>query len=237
MTVGGVLNQALGLYQRFFMRFAAMTAVVIVVLSLISAVGALFDDRGARFLWSMVALVITFLGVFLLQGALTLAIDDVRDGRIDTSIGELFSRTRPHLGALAVAGVLAAIGITIGLILFIAPGLYLLTRWALIVPVIVLEDRSAGESFTRSNELTSGRRWAVLGIVLVTVVASFVIQNVLVAIFAGFMPDFYGVWIGSLIANVVTVPFLALAWTVMYFDLRRDAEREPAEVISPPAPV
>jgi hypothetical protein len=137
---------------------------------------------------------------------------------------------------LLVAGVLAAIGIAIGLILLIAPGLYLLTRWALIVPVIVLEDRSAGESFTRSNELTSHRRWTVLGVVLVTFLASFVLQNVLVAIFAGFLPDFYGVWIGSLLANCVTIPFLALAWTVMYFDLRREADARSAAVEAPPAP-
>jgi Membrane domain of glycerophosphoryl diester phosphodiesterase len=236
VTVGGVLQQALGLYQRFFWRFALTTALVVVVLDLLTALGRTVDDSdGGAALWALLALMVGLVGTFLVQGALTLAVDDVRDGRIDTSIGELYARTRPHLGALIVAGVLAAIGIGLGLLLLIAPGLYLLTRWALIVPTIVLEGRSAGESFGRSNDLTEGHRWAVLGVALVTLLASAVISNIVISIFLAVLPDFLGVWLGSVVAHCVTTPFLALAWTVMYFDLRRAAEASPAAAVEPPA--
>jgi hypothetical protein len=231
VTVGGVLQQALGLYQRFFWRFAATAAIVFAVLDLLTAFGETADfSNGGEVLWALVAVGISLIGSFLVQGALTLAVDDVRDGRIDTSIGELYARTRPHLGSLIVAGVAASIGITIGLVLLIAPGLYLATLWALIVPAIVLEDRTAGESFGRSSTLTAGHRWAVLGVVLVTLLASGVISGIVSSIFIAVLPDFFGVWLGGLIAHSVTTPFLALAWTVMFFDLRRAAEPPAASV-------
>jgi hypothetical protein len=49
---------------------------------------------------------------------------------------------------LIVAGLLAGIGIAIGLVFLIVPGLILLTWWCLIVPVVVLEGKQVGEAFT-----------------------------------------------------------------------------------------
>jgi hypothetical protein len=234
MTVGSVLQQALSLYQRFFWRFVATTAIVMIFLDLITALGRSVDSTSGEVLWALVSVTVSLIGTFLVQGALTLAVDDVRDGRVDTSIGELYARTRPHLGALIIAGLVAAIGIGIGLVVLIAPGLYLLTLWALIVPAIVLEKCSAGDSFGRSSALTAGHRWAVLGVALVTVIASAVIGNIVVQIFVAVLPDFFGVWLGSFVAHCVTTPFLALAWTVMYFELRTASETAPAPAAPPP---
>ena len=234
MTVGNVLEQALGLYQKFFWRFVATTAIVMVFLDLLTALGRTVDSTSGAVLWALLSVFVSLIGTFLVQGALTLAVDDVRDGRVDTTIGELYARTRPHLGPLIVAGILASIGIGIGLVLLIAPGLYLLTLWALIVPAIVLEGKGIGDSFSRSAELTAGHRWAVLGIAVITVIASGVVGNVLVAIFTAILPDFFGVWLGSLIAHCVTTPFLALAWTIMYFELRGAAGPTAAQAAPPP---
>jgi hypothetical protein len=225
VTVGGVLEQTFGLYQKFFWRFAATTAVVMVFLDLLSAFGATTDSAGSAAIWAVVSIVVSLVGTFWVQGALTFAVEDVRDGRIDTTIGDLYKRTRPFLGALIVAGVLAAIGIGIGIVLLIAPGLYLLSRWAVIVPAIVLEKRSAGEAFTRSSELTEGHRWAVLGVAVVTILASAIIGGIISGILGALLPEFLGVWLGSLVAHCITTPFIALAWTVMYFQLRAAAEQ------------
>jgi hypothetical protein len=98
MSVSGVLGEAFDLYRRFFWRFVATAAVVFLVLDLASA----FADRasgssvGAELLWTLIALVLSVVGAFWLQGALIEAVRDVRDGRIDTTIGELYERTRPR---------------------------------------------------------------------------------------------------------------------------------------------
>ena len=99
----------------------------------------------------------------------------------------------------------------------------------------MLESRGAGDSFGRSAALTEGHRWAVLGVALITVIASAVIGNILVEVFVAVLPDFVGVWLGSLVAHCVTTPFLALPWTIMYFELRGAAERpRPRRLPQPP---
>jgi hypothetical protein len=58
----------------------------------------------------------------------------------------------PFVGAVAIASILASIGIEIGLILIIVPGLILLTSWSLIVPEIVVGGAGALDS--ASSRLT-----------------------------------------------------------------------------------
>jgi hypothetical protein len=219
VSVGGILDQSFGLYQRFIWRFAATAAIVFAVLDLLSALSATSDSVEAGLLWALVGLVVSIVGTFWVQGALTEAVIDVRDGRIDTTISELFRRTQPRLPALIVAGLLASIGIGIGLIVLIVPGLYLLTRWAVIVPVIVVEGRRAGEAFSRSSQLTAGHRWTVLGVSVVTLLVYFILGGLASGFLRAILPEFLGAWLGSLVVHSLFTPLLALAWTTMYFEL------------------
>ena len=222
MSVGEVLEEAFGLYKRFFWRFVGTAAVVFVVLDLASA----FADRASHnslasgLLWSLIAAVLSIVGAFWMQGALVEAVRDVRDGRIDTTIGELYERTRPRLPALIAAGIVAGIGVVIGLVLLIVPGLVLLTRWALIPAVIVIEKRRAGEAFNRSWELTRGYGWTAFGSLLVAFIAYAVAQAILRTLFFP-LPRFADIWIGGVVAHSVAIPFLAVVGAVLYFRLAR----------------
>src|SRR5206468_87068 len=79
--------------------------------------------------------------------------------------------------------ILAGIAITIGLILIIVPGLFLITIWAVIVPVIVLEGAGVFDAFRRSHQLVRGRGWHVFGTLVVTWIILLVVNLVLGAIF------------------------------------------------------
>ena len=158
MTVGGILRESWGLYTRFFKRFFVIAMIVYLIVNLLNAlVATLFGHGlGVSLLLALHCDRRLLVGTFWLQGALVFAVDDVRDGRIDSTLGELFERVRPHLGTLILAGILAGLGIAVGLVLLIVPGLILLTWWCLIVPVIVLEGKHVGDSFSRSRELVRG---------------------------------------------------------------------------------
>ena len=91
------------------------------------------------------------------------------------------------------------------------------------VPVIVLEGKSVGESFSRSRELVRGHAWTVFGVVVVTAILSAVASGIIQAIFS-FLGSFLRYWLGGAIANAVVGPFLAIALTLMYFTLRALAE-------------
>jgi hypothetical protein len=165
-----------------------------------------------------------------MQGALVYAVDDVRDGRIDSTIGQLFERVQPYLGTLIGAGILAGLGIALGFVLLIVPGLILLTWWCLISPVIVLEGKRIGESFSRSRALVRGHGWTVFGVVIISVLVSAIASGVIQSIFS-FLGAFLRYWIGGAIANAIVDPFLAVALTLMYFHLR---DGGPAEAAAEP---
>ena len=224
MTVGGVLGEAWKLYTRFFTRFFVVAAIVYLVVNLLNAIlGSLIGSSASvAALVALITFVVSLVGTFWLQGALVYAVDDVRDGRVDSSIGEVFERVRPHLGTLILAGIVAGFGIAIGLVLLIVPGLVLLTWWCLIVPVIVLEGKQAGEAFTRSRELVRGHGWTVFGIVVITALASGIALGVIQSIFS-FLGAFLRYWIGGAIASAIVGPFLAVALTVTYFELRQSS--------------
>jgi len=230
MTFGGVLNDAFSLYRAFFSRFFLLALVVFLVLNLVSALAAVaFQHSGAgALLFLLVSVTVSIVGEAWLIGALVFAVQDVRDGRADDSIGGLLSKATPFLGRLLVAGILAGLGIAVGLVLFIAPGLYLLGIWAVFAPVIVLEGSGATEALGRSRALVAGRFWPVLGVVLVASIISGVANGV-VSLVLSFLPLFLRYWLGGAVAAAVSVPFVALAVTLTYFALRDEkATAQPA---------
>src|ERR1700753_2890215 len=99
------------------------------------------------------------------------------------SIGELVNAVTPVLGTLLVISILFAIGLIIGFILIIIPGLILLTLWSVTVPVEVLEHRGVFGSFRRSRELVRGNGWNVCGVIVIVWVVAIVV-SFLVALLA-----------------------------------------------------
>jgi hypothetical protein len=235
MSVGGILGESWRLYTKFFTRFFLVALIVFGIVNLLNAGlgAALGSGAGIALLLALITTVVSIVGTFWLQGTLVYAVDDVRDGRIDSSIQELFERVRPYLGILIGAGLLAGLGIALGFVLLIVPGLILLTWWCLITPVIVLEQKRVGESFSRSRELVRGHGWTVFGIVIISVILIGITSGVIQGIFS-FLPPFWRYWIGGSIANSVADPFLAVALTLTYFELRGSAA--PAEPEPEPAP-
>jgi hypothetical protein len=231
MTVGGVLGESWSLYTKFFARFFVVAVIVFLIVNLVNAVlGSIVGTgAGVALLVALITTVVSLVGTFWVQGALVYAVEDVRDGRIDSSVGHLFERVRPYLVTLIVAGILAGLGIAIGFVLLIVPGLVLLTWWCLIVPVIVLEGKHVGEAFSRSRELVRGHGWTVFGVVILSLLAIAIVSGIIQSIFS-FLGPFLRYWIGGAIANAIVDPFLAVALTLMYFHLRESpaAEATPA---------
>ena len=107
------------------------------------------------------------------------AAHDIMDGRRDHTVGvAVRPRSRPVIVPLLVAGILAGIAIGIGFILLIVPGLFLLTIWALIAPVIVIERTGAMDSFGRSRALVKGHGWQVFAVIVVLLLLNLVLGAV-----------------------------------------------------------
>jgi hypothetical protein len=74
---------------------------------------------------------------------------------------------RARFWALLGLSILSGVGILLGLALLVLPGLYLLVRWTVAVPVLIAERSGVVEALTRSGEEIEGRFWAVLAVCLV----------------------------------------------------------------------
>jgi hypothetical protein len=229
VEIGGVLGEAWGLYKRFLGRFFLTALLVYAALDLLTALvdRAAGDGWVSALFWGLLAALFGVVGYFWVQAALVETVNDVRDGRADRSIGETYKAVQARLPSAIGAGVLAAIGIGIGLVLLIVPGLYLLTIWSMLIPVIVIERRSAGEAFTRSREVVRGNGWSVFGLIIITFLLVAIASGIIRALFTP-LPNFLDVWLGSLVAHSLTVPFAAAALTTAYFRLVAQEPTEPA---------
>lgn len=229
MSIGAVLDETWTLFTRFFLRFFAIALVVFVAVNLLfglvdAAISS--DNAGAALVVAVLALVTVVIGMTWLQGAFVYAVQDARDGSFDSTMGEVFSRVSPSIAPLIGASLLAGLGIAVGLLLLVIPGLVLLTIWAVIAPVIVVEKRRAMESFGRSRELVRGHGWTVFGIVVITGLLSGVASALLQAAFS-FLPRFLEIVIGNTIAQAVVAPFSAIAIAITYFRLRDERAGAP----------
>jgi hypothetical protein len=231
VTIGAVLGQAWSLYTRFFARFFLLGLVVFAALNLVYALlveAISSDSEGAIAALGVLGFAIAVIGTTWLEGAFVYAVQDVRDGSFDATLGDIFTRVSPAVLPLVVAGLLAGLGIAVGFMLFLVPGLILLTIWAVIGPVIVLEGTGALESFGRSRALVRGHGWTVFAIVLITGLLSSIASSILQTAFS-FLPRFLEILIGGTIAQAVVAPLMAIAIALTYFGLR-EAHGEPAGV-------
>lgn len=166
------------------------------------------------------ALAVSVIAGTLYQGMVVGLVSDVQDGRRDSSIEDLVRSTGPVILPLIGAGLLAGIAIGIGFIFLIVPGLILLTIWAVIAPVIVVERTGVIEAFGRSRELVRGNGWQVFGVIVVVFLIVFIVQAVLGAIAVGIEDSALLRIIFNVIASTVTAPIVALVAAVIYFRLR-----------------
>ena len=177
--LSGVLGEAWGMYRTYAKHLLAIAFVIYVIAAIVAAVLSLAGTIGA-----LLGSLVSIIAAYLLQATLVKAVQDVRDGRVDMSIGETVQAARPYLWSVVGASILAGIAITIGFILIIVPGLYLITIWAVIVPAIVIEGSGAMASFGRSRQLVRGHGWHVFGTLVLVYIILLVVGFVLGAIFS-----------------------------------------------------
>jgi hypothetical protein len=219
--LSGVLSEAWGMYKAYAKHLLTIAFVIYVGAAIIAAILSLAGTFGIL-LGSLVSIV----AAFLLQAALVKAVQDVRDGRVDMSVGETVEAARPYLWSVMGASILAAIAIGIGLVLVIVPGLILITIWAVIVPVIVIERSGALASFGRSRALVRGRGWHVFGTLVIVFVILLVVDFVLGLIFSA-LPHVLSSGLSSVISGTLISPFLALVVTLVYYRLAGSAPTPP----------
>jgi len=213
VDIGAVIDRVFRTYVDQAPVLMPAAAVVFVFTGVLSSV-LRTAGTGATLLAELISVV----AGMLFTGMVVELVADVQDGRRDASPGQLLRAVTPVLGQLIGVAIVAGLGIVLGLVLFIVPGLVLLTLWAVVAPVVVLEHPGGLRALGRSRELVRGNGWQVFGVI---VVLDIVVTVIALTLDIG--ADSAGTAVGivvTVILGVLTAPIPALASAVLYFDLR-----------------
>lgn len=247
--LGRLLNDSFAVYRRHFWTLLMVAAVVIVPVELaVSGFGLGQLTSGYDETTSVdVAIVQTGVAMLVITPLLTAMVVNVvlaaAKGGAATA-GQAISGGLDQFAPLLAAILLATAGIFLGALALIVPGIFLAVRWYVVAQAVVVDGRRGTEALARSWELVRGHSWFTFGVLVVT--------NLLGALAAGLISipgqvaaeaaDAQALALaGSIIAEILTLPFLAVTGTLLYFTLKvRAGEvappmREPAEPTEPPA--
>ena len=210
ISPGAVVARIWEIYRDQFPVLAGTAVILYAVQFLI----LLLLSNGSAIFFSVIFWVLSV----LYQGMVVKLVQDVQDGRRDNSIADLLGSVSHVFGPLLAVSILFGIGVAIGFVLLIIPGLYLLVVWSVVAPVTVLEHPGVFEAFGRSCHLVRGNGWAVFG-VIVTVFLAVAVVSLAVAIGASGLGS-AGRALVQWAVNAALAPVSALSASVLYFALR-----------------
>jgi hypothetical protein len=234
VDVGNVLGETFSIYGSQAGVLLGSAAAVFVIVGVLQGLAAASGSLILVLLASVVAIV----GSTLYGGFVVKLVEDVRDGRRDDSVGDLFRSAAGVIGTLIGNGILKGLAVAVGLILLVVPGLFLLTIWAVTGPAIVVERRGAIEAFGRSRELVKGDGWPVFAVIVIVFLIGVFISIISGAI--GGDSDATSI-VFSTIGSIIAAPISGLAAAIMFFALGGGGPQAPAPAgepvdVAPPTP-
>jgi hypothetical protein len=179
------------------------------------------------------AALVTMILFYVLMAMLTrAAIDDLSRGRM--SFGAAIGDGVRYFFPLFIVALLTGIGVFLGVLLLVIPGIYQAVRWVVATPALIAEDLGPTTAMGRSSDLTEGRRWAIFGLMLLYVVLAWVVEMGFAAAAASFGASTqYLVSLNTMTLAVSAVGAMVTALTSMissvaaaalYFELRQSKE-------------
>jgi hypothetical protein len=134
-----------------------------------------------------------------------------------------------HLApSLLLLLLLYVLGVVLGLVAFVAPGVWLYVAWAFAMPVLLVEGVRGRAALGRSFGLVRGRWWRTFGVIVIGFLFALIVSSLLQAVFlvgtvAGADNDTLVLGLSAvagILGLAVSTPFQAALLTVIYFDLR-----------------
>ena len=141
---------------------------------------------------------------------------------VNSGIAEADENKR--LGAYFGLSILSGLGLVIGLILLIVPGLVLAIRWLLAYPILLAENTTVTDALSQSWQRTRAGLWPLLATMLIVFLLGVEALGIYVSneLVAG-MPTTAAVVAGNLMLAATTVVYTAFG-VEAYLALRTDRE-------------
>ena len=190
------------------------------------------ESNPAVFVFGAAGIVIgVIMGIFgntLCQGALIKSVSESYLGN-EITVAEAYKFVLPKLWTLIVAGILVSLAVGGGFLLLIVPGVIFGLWFALTTPSIIVENLKARKGMSRSKSLASGNLGKIFSVGFLIIVISWVVGIPLgiaggtlgKALFSNNMMLMTFVHqLASIAAQILVVPIGAIAYILLYYDLR-----------------
>jgi hypothetical protein len=248
-TLGEILSAAFNIYKANASQLILIVAVVVVPLSLVSALfsGVVFAPDKVRVTNAGGVVVFDYagrgLGVALLAGAIgaliAVLISAVLQAAIlraaaQATIGDpvdveaSYRYGLKRLWSVILVSILVGLVVAVGFILLVIPGIIFLVFLSVSIPVLIVEGRRGTQAMGRSWNLVKGNFWHAFAVIVVAALIVGIISGIIGAIGG----DNWAVrWIFTAIAQILTVPFASLVSVLLYLDLRARSESLSADTL------
>jgi len=247
MTLSEVLNGAFSICRAHFGDLMKTVAVVLVPAQLIGLIVLLAAPDGTTDLLlgttdpqdtvegESVLAVLVFSGLSSLASLLATAAAYrfTSDSYLGFEIGwrESISYALRKLHSIIWVLLLAGLGITVGFLLLIVPGVFIAIAWALAIPVLLSEDARGSKALGRSYRLVRGHWWKTFGTLIIAGIIVGLLQAALSAVVGLAVADSDSTSFEAVLATLlylvlylISIPFTTAVLTLIYFDLRARKE-------------
>jgi len=224
LSLGEVLDVAFGLYRSLFVQLVVVAvicqAIPMTLGVYLAASRGLFVNIALSLLYIALAAILGSIGV----AASTFIVSDAYLGR-ETSATVALQRATTLLGRLIAISMLTSILVGLGFMLLIVPGVILLSGLLLSTVVAVLESPpSATAAMGRSWELTRGFRSKVF-LTMVVAFLLLLVPGIAIGGAGALLGDSGGaaslvILVLESVLQIFIYPFVYVAMTVLYYDLR-----------------
>jgi len=137
---------------------------------------------------------------------------------------EVFNpRYRKYMGEFFLVFGLMSIGITVGFIFFIIPGIVIGLAWSLAILLVVDKGKNPTEALTMSNDRTYGHKWKIFGVYFFASLLFFIIMCILGVIGSNLLDDAAIAFV-SLLAVLIT-----FFWIFVYIGLQASIYKQLGE--------
>ena len=207
-------------FQLLRRHYTQLVAVAVVALLPYIVLVAVTGGIGAGVLSTLLVFLAQFLCMALAEAAVIVGVSDAYlEGSVD--IHRSIVSTAGRLPAIIAAGFIRGLAVMVGFIAFIFPAFYVALRTFAIMPVLVLEEKSASDSLSRSWELAKGE----VGKIFVTLLLAwmiFLVLYFLLVMIVGMLAaqnQRASALVLAILMALIT-PITGVVTTLLYYDIR-----------------
>jgi serine/threonine protein kinase len=237
--VGSLLRRAFALYSEYFPLFLRISLLAHIPVVLLGMILIFLDIAEAKhwlsptlekifgIVFPLLSMVITFLANSVIVGmtvliVMQLTIAPLRPVQLRPAFAGLRKRWRPFLATSIRVG----IRVLIGFILLIIPGIWMMVRYTLYPPIVLLEGLQKKAAMKRARELVGRSKLTVVKVVFLQLIIPMIVTGLAAAVVGvhkqggdKFPQNIYAHLLGLL--NILIVPLVSIMVALLYMKLRQ----------------